>query len=142
RSCRRSDEELRAVSARTSIGHGEFIWFIEVEFRVEFVFELIAGSTDALAQWVTALNHEIGDNTVKYGAVIEWHPILCLAGSRVGPFLGTVGYSNEVLDGFWRVVAEEFYNDVASIGLDNCFMRSDTHEGYSSIIYAYLSVLI
>src|SRR5699024_9506391 len=59
RGCNRGDKELGPVGTRTSICHGQFIWFVEVQFWVEFIFELVARSTDATAQWVSALDHEV-----------------------------------------------------------------------------------
>src|SRR5699024_51098 len=141
RSCHRGDEELRAVGARAGVGHGQFIWFVKVEFRVELVFELIAWAADTATQWVTALDHEVWNDAVENGAVVESDTVFLFTRSRVVPFLGSGRQANEVVDGFWRMIAEEFDDDVAAVGLDNCFMCSDTHEGYSSIICVSLTVL-
>src|SRR5699024_2386822 len=70
RCCYRGDEELRTVGTRAGVCHGEFIRFVEVEFGVEFVFELVARTADTATQWIASLNHEVSDDAVEDGAVV------------------------------------------------------------------------
>ena len=53
------NKELRAVCARTSIGHGYHALLIVSQAGVKFITELIARSARATSGWVTALRHEI-----------------------------------------------------------------------------------
>src|SRR5690625_386129 len=137
----RGDEELRTVGAWAGVGHGQFIWLVEVELWVEFVFELVAGAANATAQRVAALDHEVGNDAVENGVVVERDTGFFLAGGRVGPVFGPGGQAHEVFNGLGCVVAEEFDNDVTAVGFDNGFMCSNTHEGYSSIIWRTVTVL-
>src|SRR5205807_3734954 len=53
------DEELRAVSVRAGIGHGELPRLVELVLRTfGLVFELVAGAAHASALRVSTLNHE------------------------------------------------------------------------------------
>lgn len=45
-------------------------------------------------------------------------PSLLLAGAGIGPFLGSVRQTNEILHGLGCVVTEEFHHNVAVVGVD------------------------
>ena len=65
--------------------------------RMELVRERVAGSADALAERVAALDHEAVDDAVKDDAVVVRLRHL-LVGARVGPLLRALGEADEVLD--------------------------------------------
>src|SRR5579863_6684189 len=64
------DEELRAVGARTGVGHGEAAGLIERKVLGELVLKVVARSARAGAKWATALNHKIRNDAVETQAVI------------------------------------------------------------------------
>src|SRR5690606_9885066 len=108
--------ELRAVGARTGVGHGQQVGLVEAQVRVELVLELVTGATGAVAERVTALDHEAADHPVEDRTVVE----LVRGpgtGLRVGPLPLAPGELDEVLDRLGRVVREEPDLDVAVVGL-------------------------
>ncbi len=107
------------------VRHGQLVGFVEGQFRVDFVVELVARSADAAAQGIAGLDHEVLDDAVEDGAVVQRRPRLVLAGLRVGPGLLTRGQADEVLDRLGRVVAEEVDDDVAQARVDGCFCGCD-----------------
>ena len=69
---RDGDEELAAVGVGAAVGHGEFAGFVELVRRSRgFILEFITGATHAGACGVAALNHEVGNDAMEDGAVIE-----------------------------------------------------------------------
>ena len=87
----------------------------------------VARAAGAAAQRVAALDHEVLDDAVEDGAVVERRARLVLAGLRVGPGLLAGGQSDEVLDGLRRVVAEEVDLDVAVVGVDRGYVCVQRH---------------
>src|SRR5271168_80720 len=78
------DEKLRAVGVGTGIRHRQFAWLAHVVRRtLGLVFKAIARTTHAAAGRIAALNHEVGDDAVKDGAVIQLAGALLVA-DRVG----------------------------------------------------------
>ena len=65
------DEELAAISAGTSIGHGENTGAVVAQARVEFIGKGVAGTAGAGTQRATALDHEVGDHPVEGQAVVK-----------------------------------------------------------------------
>src|SRR5690606_14553053 len=93
----------------------------EVELGVDLVVELVSGAADALAEGVTALDHEVVDDAVEDDAVVEG-TLGLLARRRVGPLLGALCETHEVVDGLGGVVAEEVYLDVTHRGVEGSYV--------------------
>lgn len=134
------DEELRTVGAAAhldaSVCHGELVRLVEVQVWVDFVVELVARSADALAQGIAALNHEVSDDAVEDGAVVQRGLYLLFAGLWVNPGLLAGGKTNEVLHGLRGVVTEEVNLDVAEGGVDGRLVRRKCSHG---LILSFLS---
>ena len=97
-----------------------------VEDYVELIAELVARAATAGAGWVAALDHESVDDAVEDRAVIEraFLATLCILG---GVFLGSLGQTDEVLDGYWCVIAEQLNHDIAMISVQSCLGSGFTH---------------
>ncbi len=78
--------------------------------------ELVAGAAHAGAFGVAALDHEVGDDAVEDGAVVELGALLAAA----VPLLGAFGEADEVGDGLGCVLLEELADDGAFGGLEGC----------------------
>src|SRR5690606_37237991 len=87
---------------------------------VELVGEAVAGSADALAQWITALDHEAVDHAVEDEAVIEGRAGATLSRGRVDPFLRALRQADEVGDRPGRLLVEEPDRERALAGLEPC----------------------
>src|SRR5271166_4616638 len=99
------DEELRAVGAGPGVRHGQHVWPVEREVRVDFIGELVAGAATARSERVPALDHEVGDDPVEHRPVVQLvrgGP----SGARVGPLPATLGQFYEVAYRLWRVIRE------------------------------------
>ena len=114
------DKELRAVGSlatpRTRIRHREHIGLGKRQLPVNLVVELVTGSTNALAERVSALKHELLDDAVKDNSVVE-QVIRHFARCRVRPLLRPRRESCEVRDRLGCVVSVEVERDRAEIGL-------------------------
>jgi hypothetical protein len=118
------DEELAAVGAaaggtRTGVGHGKESGLVKGEVGVDLVLEVVAGVAGTVAHAVTALNHEIGDDAMEGGAVVEGLMAHFLQGLGVGPVFGAFGETDEVgyCDG--RFFFKEFAGESAHGGVDD-----------------------
>lgn len=120
------DEELRTVGTWASVRHGQQVWTVERKLWVEFIAELVARATTTGAGWVAALDHESVDDAVEDGAVVErtFLATLCILG---GVFLGSLGQTDEVFDGYWCVIAEQLNHDIAMISMQSCLGSGFTH---------------
>src|SRR5712691_3627475 len=100
------DEELRAVGAGPGVGHGQQVRPVEREVRVDLVGELVAGAAAAGSERVPALDHEVWDDPVDDGAVVQpgggGAP-----GARVGPLPAALGQFHEIAYRLRRVIREE-----------------------------------
>src|SRR2546430_17158656 len=67
---RESNEELATVGVGTGVGHRENAGLIELAPRLEFVGELVAGTTGAVAEWIASLDHEVRDDAVEREPVV------------------------------------------------------------------------
>ena len=65
------DEKLGTVGIRPGICHGENTCFVVFEVWLALTLELVARATHTCSGGVTTLNHEIGDHTVEYDAIVE-----------------------------------------------------------------------
>lgn len=66
----RGDEKLRAIRARTSIGHGEDAGLVVAQFRVKLIGEFVARATASGFGRVAALQHETINHAVKRNVVV------------------------------------------------------------------------
>src|SRR5271157_4835169 len=89
-SWRHCEEELAAVRVGTAVGHSQFSGLVElVRCAHGFILKAVAGATHAGARGIAPLDHEVGNDAVEDGSVVE------LAGGfgacgRVGPLLGAL----------------------------------------------------
>ena len=83
---------------------------------MELVLELVARSTGTGAGGVAALDHEAVDDAVEDCAVVERSG---LGTRRVlrRVLLGSVREADEVRDGLGGVIAEQFDDDIAAVGV-------------------------
>src|SRR4029453_18686113 len=79
---------------------------VEAVGAADLVLELVAGTAPPVPERVAALDHEVGDDPVEHGPLIEW-PLLLGAGGRVLPGLGPGGQADEVVDRLGGGVGEQ-----------------------------------
>ena len=118
------DEELAAVGAAAGgagagVGHGEEAGLVEGEGWVDLVLEEVAGISGAVTRAVAALDHEVGDDAVKGGAVVEGLVVHLLEGLGVGPVLGAFGETDEVGYGDGSFFFVELAGEAAHGGVDD-----------------------
>ena len=66
------DEELAAVGAGAGVGHRQFAGLVELMARaLGLILETITGATHAGAGRIATLNHEVGNDAMEDGAVVE-----------------------------------------------------------------------
>src|SRR6202050_5922090 len=66
------NEELGSIRIRPGIRHRQFARLVEFMRRsLGLVLELISGSTHARTLRISALNHEVGDDSVKNRSIVE-----------------------------------------------------------------------
>ena len=130
---RGGDEELAAVGVGAGVGHGELAGVFEVVGgALGLVRELVAGAAHAGAFGVAALDHEVGDDAMEDGAVVE-----LVAFFRAGvPLAGAFGELDEVLDGERGFFFEELADDVSFGGLEGGVgtgLGGCGHDGWYSL---------
>ena len=118
------DEELAAVGtaaggAGAGVGHGEEAGCVEGEGWIDLVLEEIAGISGAVTRAVAALDHEVGDDAVKGGAVVEGLVVHLLEGLGVGPVFGAFGEADEVGYGDGSFFVVELAGEAAHGGVDD-----------------------
>ena len=64
------DEELAAVGIRSGIGHRKDAGFGVLQRAVDFVGKLVARTATAGAGWISALDHEVGNDPVEGDPVV------------------------------------------------------------------------
>ena len=112
------DEELRSIRIRACIGHGQLAGNIELVWRaLGFVFEFVAGAAHAGAGRISALDHEIGNDTVKEGAVVELVLALFVR-DGMAPLTAAFGELDEICDGFRCFLFKEHGHDLALAGIE------------------------
>src|SRR5215211_2719869 len=113
------DEELGAVGVGPGVGHGQVPGPVEAVGAVDLVLELVAGAAAAVPERVATLDHEVGDDPVEHGPLVQ-RPLLLGAGGRVAPGLGSGGQADEVLDRLGGGVGEQADPDGPLGGLKGC----------------------
>src|SRR5579864_2529961 len=93
--CDVGDEELAAVGVGAGVGHGERADLVFAGVVAGFVLETVPGTAAAGRGGVAALNHEVGDDAMKDGAVVE----------------AVASQENEIVDGLGGVLGEQFADD-------------------------------
>ena len=111
------DEELAAVGVGAGVGHGQAAGLVEVQIWIEFILKLIAGVSQAGSRRVAALNHELRDDAMEGGAVVERLVVLHFLGRGVGPVLSALGQGDKVGHRFWGLLLEELTGDAAHRGI-------------------------
>src|SRR4051812_35819516 len=102
------DEELRAVGIRQArIGVSQASWAVEVEPGRDLEAKRKAALARTCASGVTALDHEVRDDTMKDSAVVERRPFHALAARRTLPFFRAFRQANKVLDADGRFLLEK-----------------------------------
>src|SRR5271154_2361256 len=87
---------------------------------MKLVFEAIAGAARAAPDGIAALNHEVRNDSVKDGPVVERDAGSDLASPWVDPFLGARSEANEVLHGLGRSLFLEAEHNGPERGVDPC----------------------
>ena len=120
------DEELRTVGAGACVSHCQQVGLGEGELGVNLILELVAGATNAHAQGVATLNHEVLDDAVEHDVLVQGG-VHDFTGAGVLPLAGTVGQADEVLDSQGCVVTEQVHDDVTVVGVDSCLSSCISH---------------
>src|ERR1039458_3827528 len=107
------NEELRAVGIGPAIGHRQASRLVELERGAELIFEAVAGITGSVTDGVATLNHEVWDDPVEDGAVVQRHTLHRLAGLGICPLFGSRRQPDEVGDRQRRLTRKERAGDVA-----------------------------
>src|SRR5262249_13914836 len=116
------NEKLAAVGIRAGVGHGQAA---DLMFMgIDFVFELVTRAATPGPGRVASLDHEIGDDAMKDGAVIEFF----------------AREKNEVVDGFGSVPGEKIAHDLSARGLERgrvLLVGIDGHRRRSGIFFSH-----
>ena len=99
------DEELGSVGVGSGVGHGEDAGLVVTTVGLALALELVAGASGAGASGAAALDHEVGDDAVKFQAVV----------------VAAGGEAEEGGHGDGCVVRKEGEVDVALVGVDSNF---------------------
>jgi negative regulator of sigma E activity len=113
------NEELRTVSARTCVGHGQQVRLIEGKIGMEFVAKLVARTACARPQRAAALNHEAIDYAMEGQPVVKLasRPHAC---PGVGVLLSACSEPHEVVYRLGSLITKEHHVDVAMVGMQGC----------------------
>ena len=65
-----AEEELRPIGVGSRVGHGKNSSLIVSKTTIKFINEFISRVSRSCSCWVTSLNHEVINNSVKYSAII------------------------------------------------------------------------
>src|ERR1035437_5046904 len=101
------NEELAAVGIGSGVGHGEEAGLGVFQGGVELVGEFVAGPATARTFGIAALDHEIRNDAMKNGAVVERLP-----GFR------TIGKGDKVVHGVGRLIGEKLDLEFACGGIE------------------------
>src|SRR5260370_4407289 len=114
-----SDEKLRAVGIRSGVSVSKTSGAVESHSRRSLIFEFVAWIASAGARRVSTLNHEFGDHAMKYCAVIKWNAVFLSVRNRVGPVLGAVRQTNEILHSDRSDLRKQRAMEAAGRGVDD-----------------------
>ena len=115
------DEELATVGARSGVSHGKDERLVEVQLWVELVLELVARSAHTGTSRVTALQHEVRDDSVEDYALVKRGVGLGGAGAWVAPLDCAGCQTLEVGNGLWCVQAKQVYLDGAVVSVQGSY---------------------
>ena len=93
---------------------------------MNLVLELVAGATNAHAQGIATLNHEVLDDAVEHDVLVQGSVHDC-TGAGVLPLTGAVSEADEVLNSQRCVVTEQVHDDVTVVGVDSCLSSCISH---------------
>ena len=97
------NKELASVAIGSGISHRQDAGAIMLEIGMELILELVPRAARSGSLGTTALDHEVGDHSVKRHVVIELFAAQLL----------------KVIDGFWCLIREQFDADGSFTGLKN-----------------------
>src|SRR3989442_14763989 len=80
--------------------------------------EFVSGSAGTGSQGASALNHEIGNDTMKSEAIVK-ATFRFLAGLRIGKFFCAFGQADEIRHGLRRFCLKQAADNVSLRGLEN-----------------------
>jgi len=121
-----ADEELGSAGIRgRSLGHGQRTSQVHLTLSGKFILDGKSWSARAVAQRTTTLNHEIVDHAVKDQPVVVG-TLHLLPALGIGKFLGSLGQFDKVGHRAWRIVLEEFNDDLTRARFDMCFLHGHT----------------
>src|SRR5262249_44616261 len=95
--------------------HGEQVRPVELQLRVELIGELVPGATGAVPERVPALDHEVGDDPVEDGPVVEL-PGRGAPGPWVRPLPAPLREVDEVAHRLGGVIGKKADQDGALVG--------------------------
>src|SRR5215475_10788492 len=85
---------------------------------MKLIGEFVARSAHSASLWAAALNHELGNHTVKNQPVVEG-PFFFLASLFVGEFFCAFRQPDEIADSLGRFLFQQPHHDVSLRGLKN-----------------------
>ena len=88
-----------------------------VRLRVNFVREGVAGATGAGSEWTAALDHEIGDDPVKFQAIVK---LIAFGLGAAAEIFRPFGKTNEVCHGEGSFFKFELAEDFSLGGVKFC----------------------
>jgi hypothetical protein len=131
------DKELAAVGVGASIRHAEDTWAIVGQFGMKFIFKTVAWATCSGAEWATALDHKVFDNTVECQTIIKWNAGLDLPGTWICPFFGASSETDKVGNGIGYFVIEQLDGEVSLIGVEISECSHDCLLWFSVLWFFY-----
>src|SRR6185312_8402648 len=116
-----SDEELRAVGARTGVGHGQATGLIKFQIGRKFILEAVAGPAFAGTLGIAPLDHEIRDHAMENGAVVKRYPVFHFARFGILPIFGAFGQADKVGHRFRSFLRKELTGELPGSGVEDGF---------------------
>src|SRR6266700_4372256 len=101
------NEKLRTVCVRTRVRVRKPPRTVKSQSRRSFIFEFVARIAGARAKRVSALNHELGNDAMKYRTAVEWNALHLASGRWVGPLFCAFGQSYRVGGANRRFIREQ-----------------------------------
>src|SRR6476659_7273858 len=97
------NEKLAAVRVWPRVRHRQASYLMLVRVSFDLVGKLITRSATSGAGRIAALDHEVRNNPMKDGPVIEFVP----------------GQEDKIIDRLWSIPGEEFANDFAPRSIES-----------------------